>query len=89
MRIRLIGTGRTTKTAPIERQGGRSRGTPLPSKEFCDTLYIDSTTLPLGEGREGGEDDGTVTDETGVGQARFYVYAVDRSPRAGLARFCP
>jgi hypothetical protein len=40
MRIRLIGTGRTTKTAPIERQGGRSRGTPLPSKEFCDTLYL-------------------------------------------------
>src|SRR6266851_5182277 len=40
MRIRGIGTGRTTKTAPRERQGGRPRGTPLPSKEFCDTLYV-------------------------------------------------
>ncbi len=40
MRIRGIGAGRTTKTAPIERQGGRPRGTPLPSKEFCDTPYL-------------------------------------------------
>src|SRR5216684_1446536 len=49
MRIRGIGTGRTTKTAPRERQGGRPRGTPLPSKEYCDTLYLDEYYDPGGE----------------------------------------